>query len=585
METLVTAAAWLAERWQISVGTTVVAGGSVLLYRAMRRSGAPPWERPELDEEARVERRERRGRRAEDVMTLVVAAAAAYLSSTGLRKFGEDVMGLASPWDWLPFVGLDVAALVCGLRARRRARKGSGSGLSGTLFWLLIGTSALFSATEADTFIGSVARAAWPLISGVLFELGSLEERLAAREKLKRGLGLWLERKVAAVRMLHPVEWVRVQLALAADETISQEDATRQVRIERAGYWLYRLRRLQKREDPEKWQPVLTPRLAWADRRAQTAQARVNVEDFGLVLEAVQRRVRTREFAGLNYNTPAAAEKALANLIGTSSRTGTASAGTDRHTGTQMLARTGTAGILTDGRTGTTEANPQPRTGTQEPDRAIRTGTDARHNSAVPVRGTGDGTARTGTGDADRTAPDVPGQYSCTAQVGTGTASNAATDAATSGTTETDAGTDEDADRYDGADEDADAGTGEQDGSGWTDEQAVQGLREVLDADGKFGTGGIQKTATHFGMGPSRAKRLMEKARELGPLAAESTQAGHAAEDAPADGPTAPEPFDIESALAQARPVADLLKAPSAASPEAAESTSERPLISTENAA
>lgn len=585
MNTLATAADWLTERWEISVGTTVVTGGALLLYRAKRRSDAPPWERPQLDDEARVERRERRGRRAEDMMTLVVAAAAAYLSSTGLRKFGADVMGLASPWDWLPFVGLDVAALVCGLRARRRARKGNGSGLSGTLFWLLIGTSALFSATESDTFIGSVARAAWPLISGVLFELGSLEERLAAREKFKRELGLWLERKVAAVRMLHPVEWVRVQLALAADETISQEDATRQVRIERAGYWLYRLRRLQKREDEEKRQPVLTPRLGWADRRAQAAQARVNVDDLGLVLEAVQRRVRTREFAGLNYNTPAAAEKALANLIGTSSRPGTASAGTDRRTGTQLLARTGTAGILTDGRTGTTEAEPPPRTGTHEPDRRARTGTDAHHDSAIPVRGTQEGTGRTGTTDTARTAPGAAARYSRTAQVGTGTARNAGTETAETGTSDTETGTTEDVDQYDGADEYAYATTSEQDGSGWTDEEAVQRLREVLDADGKFGTGGIQKTATHFGMGAGRAKRLMETARELGPLAAESVQDEHAAEDAPAAEATASVSFDIESALAQARPVAELLQAQPTASLAPAELTAERSLISAESAA
>ncbi|KMS74216.1 hypothetical protein ACM01_14955 [Streptomyces viridochromogenes] len=550
MNTLATAAEWLCERWQISVGATVVAGGSLLIYRAKRRSDAPPWEHPELDDEARTERRERRGRRAEDGMTLVVAAAAAYLSSTGLRKFGRDVMGLASPWDWLPFVGLDVAALVCGLRARRRARKGNGAGLSGTLFWLLIGISALFSATEADSFIGSVARAAWPLISGVLFELGSLEERLTAREKIRKELGLWLERKVAAVRMLHPIEWVRVQLALAADETISQEEATRQVRIERAGYWLYRLRRLQERENPRRRQPILALRLAAADRRAQTSQARVDINDFGLVLEAVQRRVRTREFAGLNYNTPAAAEKALANLIGTRGRTGT-----DRRTGTTAPERTGTSSTSKDSRTGTTVADSHGRTGTAEPDRAPRTGTEAGHRTAVPEHGADNGTDRTGTPEAARTSSEDQVRYSHTAQVEAGTAHITGTEPSANGTNEHGTGTDEEAIQHGRSGDDTPAGTGEPDGKRYTDEEVVHALRADLTPDGTFGTGGIQKIRERFNMGVQRAKRLIEDAKQLGPLTAESVEAEDLAEDAP----ESPVTFDIEDALAQARPVAELL--------------------------
>lgn len=552
MNSLVAAAEWLAGRWQISVGTTVVAGGSLLIYRAKRRSEAPPWAHRELDDEVRTERRERRGRRAEDLMTLVVAAAAAYLSSTGLRKFGRDVMGLASPWDWLPFVGLDVAALVCGLRARRRARKGDGSGLSGTLFWLLIGISALFSATEADTFIGSVARAAWPLISGVLFELGSLEERLAAREKMKRDLGLWLERKVAAVRMLHPVEWVRVQLKLAADETISQEESTRQVRIERAGYWLYRLRRLQDRGNARRWQPILSLRLAGADRRAQTAQARVDINDFGLVLEAVQRRVRTREFAGLNYNTPLAAEKALANLIGTRGRTGT-----DRCTGTAVPERIGTSSTPADRRTGTAACNPHGRTGTEESDRAARTGTETDHRTAAPVHGAGSGMDHTGTPKAPRTGADDHERYGRTVQVEAGTACISGTDATPNGTNKQGSGTDEGATRCGWSGDDTDAGTGEQNGKRYSDEEVVRALRADLTADGAFGTGGIHKIRERFNMGVARAKRLIGKAKDLGPLIDESVEVE--AEDL-AEGDQAPRvTFDVEDVLAQARQVAGLL--------------------------
>lgn len=549
---------WLIEHWQLSAGIAVAALAPLLIGRALRRADTQSKDLSGLDAATQAERarvRDRRGRRVEDVLTLVVAAAAAYLSSTGLRKFGRDIMNLTAPWDWMPFVGLDLAALVCGLRARRRARKGEGAGLSGALFWVLIAISALFSASEAQDFIGGVARAAWPLISGVLFELGSLEERLTAREQLKKELGLWLERKVAAIRLLHPVEWVRVRLELAADETIGQDQATRQVRIERAGYWLYLLRRLQERADRKKGSPgrlrVLPgPRIGWADRRAQVAQARVRIEDFGLVLQAVQRRVRTREFAALNYNTPAAADRALGNFIGTRlALTGTGgTGGTERRTGTPGPDRTGTD----------TAASPV-RTGTGQHEEADRTDT----GNPVPVR-TGDVPARHADGAADRTGTEEEAHRPRTDTTGTqrngrtdttGTERNGHAAQVTPGTTADTGpasvpdGPPAPAEQHERADE----GEDQQHDTERSDEELVRALREILDPAGNFSTGGIGKTSEHFRIGTGRATRLMKKARKLGPLGVPDTP------DSPRQHDADTVVFSVEQSLAQARAVSDLL--------------------------
>ncbi|MEV8403841.1 hypothetical protein [Streptomyces niveus] len=92
-----------------------------------------------LTDDERAGAADRRGRRVEDILTVVIAAAAA--AATGLRRVGHHQMGLEAPFDLLPFVALDVAAMVCG----RRARDGEGPGLSGALFWILAGISAVRS--------------------------------------------------------------------------------------------------------------------------------------------------------------------------------------------------------------------------------------------------------------------------------------------------------------------------------------------------------------------------------------------------------------------------------------------------------
>ncbi|MCX5216183.1 hypothetical protein OG689_44415 [Kitasatospora sp. NBC_00240] len=297
--------------WQFVLGAVVMTLGPTLVlrrHRALLAARHPQHRAAEADQ---------RGRRIEDRLTLVIAAAAAALSANGLRRVGRHQMGLNDPFDLLPFIALDVAAMVCGRRARRRAREGAGPGLSGILFWVLAGISAVFSAAEADSLLGAAVRAVWPVLAAVLWEIGSLEERRAARANRGR-----TDRRLALVRLFHPVEALRVAMLLAARQDLPEDEATTEVRISRAAYRWYRLRRAQemvkKAGRLTRW--AYRMREAYADSRAQAASERAGCADPDVlerVVGRLQLRVRQSEWAGMNLRNAASFEAVLATLIGT----------------------------------------------------------------------------------------------------------------------------------------------------------------------------------------------------------------------------------------------------------------------------
>ncbi|MFJ5926550.1 DUF2637 domain-containing protein [Kitasatospora sp. NPDC092948] len=330
--------AWFGHHADKLLAGLVLAIAALLMLRAWRRSEAAYKLEQTLTPEE-LNRRDaladRRGRQGDDLGVIIVALAAAKLSSDGLRKLGRDI-GLQGYWDWLPFLALDVAAYVCGRRARRRSRNNEPPGLSGVLVWVLAATSSAFSASEATTLKGQIARAIWPIIAAVLFELGSIEERGAARRRLREA-GEWLDRRLRLLRLAHPLELVHVALALAADADLSQADATRIVRVQGAAQRLYVLRLLdsrlpsESRAEPrsrrkDKAKRAVSPRgigtfllrlrLGLAERRAQAAQTRVRAEDHDDVLAALRRLVRTREFAALNFDDSQAVESLRATTLG-----------------------------------------------------------------------------------------------------------------------------------------------------------------------------------------------------------------------------------------------------------------------------
>jgi Protein of unknown function (DUF2637) len=239
-------------------------------------------------------------------------AVAAGISAQGLTGFARDNMGLNGPWPNLLFLALDGAAGVCAVLLTRRAARAE-SGLAPRLaVWALVAASSSFNWTHAPPHPGAPeAFGLMPVISAVLFEftLRELRLRKAARP----------DRQMTALRWLHPAERTRVQLRLAADETISAEAATRRVRIDCAARRLYLLRRaLNAQGQATRPSTMATRRVGLAERRAHTALIRTGFADPAIaaeVLRQVQVLTRTRELALLNFTTAETAQAAIASLI------------------------------------------------------------------------------------------------------------------------------------------------------------------------------------------------------------------------------------------------------------------------------
>jgi hypothetical protein len=241
------------------------------------------------------------------------ASVAAGISAQGLTGFARDNMGLHGSWPYLLFLALDGAAGVCAVLLTRRAARAE-SGLAPRLaVWGLVAASASFNATHAPHRPGAPeAFGLMPVIAAILFEFCLRELQLRAGRA---------DRRLAALRWLHPAERVRVQLKLAADEHISAQAATRHVRTGLAARRLYQLRRaLDALDRASRPGPMATWRARLAERRAQAALTRAGFAGTGQdtaaeVLRQVQVLTRTRDLARLDYTTAEAAQAAIAALI------------------------------------------------------------------------------------------------------------------------------------------------------------------------------------------------------------------------------------------------------------------------------
>jgi len=106
-----------------------------------------------------------------------------------------------------------------------------------------------------------------PVIAAVLFEFTLQELRLRTADRA--------DRRLAALRCLHPAERIRVQLRLAADDQLSAEAATRRVRVDHAARRLYRLRlALHARDQAPRPGSMLARQARKAERRAHAALTR-----------------------------------------------------------------------------------------------------------------------------------------------------------------------------------------------------------------------------------------------------------------------------------------------------------------------
>jgi hypothetical protein len=265
----------LRQHWQLALGVVVVAAAAALVARAyLRDSGDEEPERL----------RERRGKLTEDLLTLAVAAIAAGLSAHALTAFAQKTLGLHGAWRLMPFGALDAAAVVCAIRARRRANRGDGPGVNGPLVWVFAGISAVFSAGDSGaahqpvTVWGALGHGIWALVAATLWEIGLIEQRRSHQERPDRRVG-W-------IRWLHPVERLQVLGELAADTSISADDATVRVRQRRAAWTLYRLHiavaaleRLGAASAESRELVKAERRARRIERRTQSAAVRVQLAD------------------------------------------------------------------------------------------------------------------------------------------------------------------------------------------------------------------------------------------------------------------------------------------------------------------
>ena len=239
------------------------------------------------------------------------ASVAAGISAQGLTGFARDNMGLTGPWPYLLFLALDGAAGVCAVLLTRRAARAE-SGLAPRLaVWGLVAASASFNFTHAPRRPAAPeAFGLMPVIAAILFEFTLRELQLRAGRA---------DRRLAALRWLHPAERVRVQLRLAADDHISAEAATRRVRIDLAARRLYQLRRaLLAQGRAARPGGMAARRARLAEHRAHAALIRAGFADQAIaaqVLRQVQVLTRTRDLARLDYTTAGAAQAAIASLI------------------------------------------------------------------------------------------------------------------------------------------------------------------------------------------------------------------------------------------------------------------------------
>ena len=239
------------------------------------------------------------------------ASVAAGISAQGLTGFARDNMGLTGPWPYLLFLALDGAAGVCAVLLTRRAARAE-SGLAPRLaVWGLVAASASFNFTHAPRRPAAPeAFGLMPVIAAILFEFTLRELQLRAGRA---------DRRLAALRWLHPAERVRVQLRLAADDHISAEAATCRVRIDLAARRLYQLRRaLLAQGRAARPEGMAARRARLAEHRAHAALIRAGFADQAIaaqVLRQVQVLTRTRDLARLDYTTAVAAQAAIAALI------------------------------------------------------------------------------------------------------------------------------------------------------------------------------------------------------------------------------------------------------------------------------
>lgn len=287
------------EPWGIAALAVVMVAGGVALTRLVVRA----------DADRRAQLRDGCAALVQYVLLFGFAAVAAAISAHGLIGFARASMGLHGAWPFLLWAALDGAAGMCAVLLMRRAARGESALAPRLAVWGLVAASSAFNWTHAPRHPGArEAFALMPLIAATLFEFSLRETRHSAQRS---------DRQVAGLRWLHPVERIRVQVELAADQILTGQAALRRVRVRRAAWCLHRLRRCLAAHSDEPDNPISSRATRRAEHRAQVALTLVGFTD-PVVADEVLRLARvlsqTTTLAGLDHATSVSATAALTDL-------------------------------------------------------------------------------------------------------------------------------------------------------------------------------------------------------------------------------------------------------------------------------
>ena len=290
----------------LSAGLAAAVAAALLLAWAAR-TAVKAYRRLEAGQRARTR---------ESLLLALVWGSAATLSASNVIGYARITMHLTLPMAVLFFAALDGAAAILLSILARRAANHLNSAVTRAGVWALLAASAITNWMHAPHSFGAhVLSAIMPFIAGGLAELWLHEVRTDSRHARPR----IADRQVPWTAWLNPADAIAAVRMLQSDPDLPYADAMLAVRTDRAAAALYRLRAAIKTHSGNARHVLLrSTRIDRAERRALGCLQRTGFTDDGitaLVLRQLQMRVLVREFAMLDYSTPAAANAAIATLI------------------------------------------------------------------------------------------------------------------------------------------------------------------------------------------------------------------------------------------------------------------------------
>lgn len=271
----------------------------------------------------------RRIHQALNSMSLTTALSVSLVVAQGFGALGisrvlKEHAEVPVPFNWLGFAAFQALAVILMAIINERAEQGLPARGVTAGFWALIAVEAVLNTTHSDNMVGRAVFAAMTLIAACGYQLRMGQKRRGRDEELRRAEGRWANRRIAAVRWLHPIERIAVAVELARDEDLGADAATRLVRDRSAAQRRARLRRRAARalwrlrivQMGGRWARMRHP---GAERRAQAALDAAGLAEESAELVAVLRRVQVLtladRIADTDYTDPAGARGLVASLI------------------------------------------------------------------------------------------------------------------------------------------------------------------------------------------------------------------------------------------------------------------------------